>query len=47
MKVCPLDPDFKKKVIEMGAFELHEFEIMVEFGAGICSPGKEKYKIRV
>jgi hypothetical protein len=47
MKVAVLDPDFKTKVMKEGAFNQEEFEIIAEFGSGICLPDKKKYKVRI
>jgi len=47
MKLAPLDPEFKNKCMKEGAFNLEEFEIIAEFGSGICLPGNKKYKVRI
>ena len=42
LKLAPIDPDFKAKVEKLGYFKNNEFEIIVEFGTGICLPKKGK-----
>lgn len=47
MKVVPLDPQFKQRVMELKAYDLNEYEILAEVGAGVCLPGKKNYTIRI
>ena len=47
MKVAPLDPEYKAQCLKSKIFDQEEFEIIAEFGSGICLPGSKKYKLRV
>lgn len=47
MKLAVLDPEFKTAAMKSGAFNQEEYEIIAEFGSGICLPGNKKYKVRI
>ena len=48
VKVAPLDPEFKVFAQKSGAYALEEYQVLVEFGSGIClPPGNKKYHLKV
>mmetsp|Transcript_9294 Transcript_9294/g.6665 ORF Transcript_9294/g.6665 Transcript_9294/m.6665 type:complete len:85 (-) Transcript_9294:3814-4068(-) len=42
-----LDPEIKKKAVDLGYFEPKDYEIIADVGMGVMLPGKNKYKIKI